>query len=426
MQSLKPRRFPKLCRRWISTDSVADLPARSSSSESGLQALALTLNKRLADEAGKNNDNLIFSPVSVYAALSLVAAGARERTLAEMLGVLGAASRDDLAGSVRALAEQALADRSHTGGPYVNFACAVWHDKTRPLKPAYADAAVKSYKAQTHAVDFHEKPVEAAKQINAWVAASTNNLIPSIIHPRALSELTDLVLANAIYFKGEWLKPFRKDQTKEDKFHRLEGGIVDVPFMRYRGRQRIACHDGFKVLQLYYERGQQLAAQPSALYSMCIFLPDDHDGLWRLTDKIAACNNDFLREHLPTGTVLVGDFRLPKFKLALSTDMTNVLRDLGLKDAFDLWKADLADMVEQKPGVNLALEKVLHKAVIEVNEEGTEAAAATAACLCRSTRAYKPPARVDFVADHPFAFFVMEEVSGAILFAGHVLDPSRE
>lgn len=127
----------------------------------------------------------------------------------------------------------------------------------------------------------------------------------------------------------------------------------------------------------------------------------------------------FLREHLPTGTVLVGDFRLPKFKLAFSTDMTNVLQDLGLKDAFDLWKADLSNMVEESPGVNLALEKVLHKAV---NKEGTEAAAVTAAGLCKSTRAYKPPVRVDFVADHPFAFFVMEEVSGAILFTGHVLD----
>jgi hypothetical protein len=144
MRSLSVRRFPKL-RRWISTDAVADLPALALDKRltgSGLHALALTLNKRLADDAVKSNANLIFSPVSVYTALSLVAAGARERTLVEMLSVLGAQSRDVLKGSIRALAEQALANRSQAGGPRINFACAVWHEKTMPLKPAYADAAV--------------------------------------------------------------------------------------------------------------------------------------------------------------------------------------------------------------------------------------------------------------------------------------------
>ncbi|KAF7106700.1 hypothetical protein CFC21_107429 [Triticum aestivum] len=411
MQFLKPRTvrlYPKL-RRWILTDAA--------SSGSGLQPLALALNKRLADDAGKSNKNLVFSPLSIYAALSLVAAGARERTLAEMLGVLGARSRDDLAGSVRALAEQALADQSWAGGPHVSFACAVWHDKTRPLKPDYVAAAVKSYKAQTCAVDFHEKPKEAAEQINAWVAASTNKLIPSIVDPDTLSNQTDLVVANAIYFKGKWDKPFDEEDTKEDKFHRRDSSTIDVPFMRGWGKQRIACHDGFKVLQLRYRRGLSSPAR----YSMCIFLPDDRDGLSQLSDRIAA-DPDFLREHLPTSTVLVGDFRLPKFKLAFDTELTGVLQDLGLKDAFDPGKADFTDMAEGtfRP---LALEEVLHKAVIEVNEEGTEAAAVTAALMFGCASDY-PPQCVDFVADHPFAFFVMEEASGAIMFAGHVLDPS--
>jgi serpin B len=160
MESLKAfavRHLPKLCQR-ISTEAAADLPALPASCRSGQQAFALALNKRLADDAGKSNRNLIFSPVSVYAALSLVAAGGRERTLSELLGVLGAPSRDDLASSVGALlAGQALADRSKTGGPRVSFACAVVHDRTRPLKPAYIDAVVKDYKAQTCAVDLYVK-----------------------------------------------------------------------------------------------------------------------------------------------------------------------------------------------------------------------------------------------------------------------------
>jgi serpin B len=156
------------------------------------------------------------------------------------------------------------------------------------------------------------QPEDAAKQINEWVSTSTNKLIPSIISTGMLTPLTDLVLTNAIYFKARWEYPFKKYNTKEDKFHRLDGTDVDVPFMRDFDRQLIACHDGFKVLQLRYKQGQPLPSQPTPVYSMCIFLPDARDGLWRLRDKIA-CSPDFLHEHLPKSRVLVGNFRLPKF-----------------------------------------------------------------------------------------------------------------
>ncbi|VAH40568.1 unnamed protein product [Triticum turgidum subsp. durum] len=163
---------------------------------------------------------------------------------------------------------------------------------------------------------------------------------------------------------------------------------------------------------------------PEPIYSMCVFLPDARDGLWRLTDKIA-CNPDFLREHLPRSTVLVDDFQMPKFKVTFGMTMNNVLQEMGVKEVFELGKADLSDMAEDGARRKLALEQVIHRAVIEVNEEGTEAAAATysMAPMCSPNPA-PPPPRVDFVADHPFAFFVVEEVSGAILFAGHVLDPT--
>jgi serpin B len=154
MQSAKEftlRRFPKLS-RWIFNEAEADHAAAGS----GLQAFSLGLNKRLADDAGRSG-NLVYSPLSVYAALSLVATGARERTLDELLRVLGAPSRDALADNVRTLAGQALADRSRGGGPRVSFACGVWHDTTFPLRPAYRDAAGQSFKAVTRAVNFHQQ-----------------------------------------------------------------------------------------------------------------------------------------------------------------------------------------------------------------------------------------------------------------------------
>ncbi|CAM0908105.1 unnamed protein product [Alopecurus aequalis] len=428
MQSAKKftiRRFPKLS-RWIFSEDEVDHAA----THNGLHKFALGLNKRLAHDAGRSG-NLVYSPLSVYAALSLVAAGARERTLHELLGVLGAPSRDVLADHVGVLATHALADQSDAGGPRVSFACGVWHDRTLPLRAAFRDAAARSYKAVTRAVNFHQKPEEARKQINAWVAASTNDLIPSILGPGALTPLTDLVLANAIYFKGRWEEPFHKKHTKDDKFHCLDGTHVDVPFMRGFGSQLVACHDGFKVLQLRYEQGRPLPAQPTPVYSMCVFLPDARDGLWRLTDKIASSNTDFLQKHLPKSTLDVGDFRLPKFKLSFGMDMTDLLRQSGLKEVFDLGKADLSDMVPEEEGAvgrrRLALQQVIHKAIIEVNEEGTEAAAVTAVTTEGCSRySPPPPPPVDFVADHPFAFFVIEEVSGVILFAGHVVDPSKE
>ncbi|XP_047085380.1 putative serpin-Z6A [Lolium rigidum] len=390
----------------------------------GLTALSLRLLGELAETGASTN--LVFSPLSIYAALALTAAGARGATLQEFLAVLGARSRDELAEIVRGFTEQVLADRPLTGGPHVSFACGLWHDETRKLKPAFRDAAAHSYKAETRAVDFREKPGEAVKLINAWVAAATNNLIDSILTDGQVSNETDIIVANAVYFKGMWAGPFNKEYTEDDKFHRLDGSTFDVPFMQSGAKQYIACHQGFKVLRLQYKDGHQRCSPPSP-FSMCIFLPDARDGLSGLISRIvASSSSDFIREHLPTSLVTVGEFRLPRFKLTFSSDMSSVLQRLGLQVAFDLKEADLCDMVEDEgTGMPLALQSIIHKAVIEVNEYGTEAAAATASRMKGMAAPNKnAPVPVDFVADHPFVFFLIEEESGAILFAGTVLEPS--
>ncbi|CAM0901919.1 unnamed protein product [Alopecurus aequalis] len=347
-------------------------------SANGLQAFALGLNKRLADDAGRSG-NLVYSPLSVYAALSLVAAGARERTLNE-------------------LRSASSAHLHATSSPTTSVGS--------PIRPSPTS------------------PTPAGRASASRAACGMTELFPSapptvrLLHSRTRPSRVPSTSAK------RWEKPFKKERTTEDKFHRLDGTDVDVPFMRASGRRLLACHDGFKVLQLRYERGRPLPAQPAPIYSMCIFLPDARDGLWRLTGKITS-DPDFLREHLPRNNVLVGDLRLPKFKITFSKDVARDLQELGVREAFDQGKADLSDMAEDGPGERrrLALQKIMHKAVIEVNEEGTEAAAVTAAIMMSGCSAYRPP-RVDFIADHPFAFFVIEEVSGAILFTGHVVDPS--
>uniref|UniRef100_A0ACD5WAP1 Uncharacterized protein n=1 Tax=Avena sativa TaxID=4498 RepID=A0ACD5WAP1_AVESA len=391
----------------------------------GLTALALRLLGELAETSAASSSNLVFSPLSIYAALALTAAGARGATLQEFLAVLGARSRDELAEIVRGLAEHALADRSLTGGPCVSLVCGVWHDVTRKLKPAFRDAAAQSYKAETRAVDFREEPGEAVKLINAWAAAATNNLIDSILTDGQVSTQTDIVVANSVYFKGTWHVPFDEEYTEDDKFHRLDGTTYDVPFMQIsRSHYYIACHEGFKVLKLQYKQDHQRFWPPSP-FSMCFFLPDARDGLAGLINTIASSGPDFIREHLPASSVEVGEFKLPRFKLTFSSDMSAILQRLGLQVAFDEKEADLNDMVEEEgTGRPLALQSIIHKAVIEVNEDGTEAAAATISRMLGCAFMEEPPVTVDFVADHPFVFFVIEEESGAIVFAGTVLEPS--
>ncbi|CAL4907537.1 unnamed protein product [Urochloa decumbens] len=330
---------------------------------SGLTDFALRLAKRLTDGAagdGGLNHNLVFSPVSIYAALSLVAAGARGTTLDELLALLGAASRDELAESARGVSERALTDRSGSASG-------------APL------------------------PEKERERINHWVSEATDDLITSILPPGSVHSLTGLVIANAIYFKGRWSMPFNERDTETRQFHRLDGSTVDAPFMCSRRDQAIAVHEGFKVLKLAYHpyrvphwedkyrhRNKQQDSDDDSeqpRFSMCVFLPDAWDGLSEL--------------------------------------INDVLRSMGMEAAFDMGKADLTDMLEgDQP---LVVEHVFHKAVIEVDEEGTKAAASTACSI--KLKSYTFP--VDFVADHPFAFFVVEEVSGTVVFMGNVIDPTR-
>jgi serpin B len=161
-------------------------------------------------------------------------------------------------------------------------------------------------------------------------------------------------------------------------------------------------------------------------FSMCIFLPDARDGLPDLINTIAN-QHGFLHEHLPKKKVEVNNFRLPRFKLSFESSVVTILKKLGLELPFGA-EADLSRMVERnESGLPLDVGDVIHKAVIEVNEEGTKAAAITMVNIVLFSAIRRPPPhRVDFVADHPFAYFIVEEATGAVVFAGHVLDPSRE
>uniref|UniRef100_M8BN59 Putative serpin-Z8 n=1 Tax=Aegilops tauschii TaxID=37682 RepID=M8BN59_AEGTA len=163
-------------------------------------------------------------------------------------------------------------------------------------------------------------------------------------------------------------------------------------------------------------------------FSMCIFLPDAHDGLWGLLDTMASRPPGFLHDHLPEQRIALREFRMPKFKLSFHSSVAAVLKKLGLELPF-CQQGNLSDMVEDDgSGLPIVVDDVIHKAVVEVNEEGTEAAAATMVVQGLGCAMPSPPTppQVDFIADHPFAYYIVEEATGAVVFAGHVLGPSKE
>ncbi|KAI4997721.1 hypothetical protein ZWY2020_053063 [Hordeum vulgare] len=322
------------------------------------------------------------------------------------------------------MADRALQDLSGSGGPSVGFACGVWNDKSRPLKPAYCEAVVGAYRAEARTLDFRDNAEEAAQHINDWVAGLTRDLIKEVVSPEDVCMAAGVILANAIYFKGKWDLPFHERDTTDRPFHRLDGTAVDAPFMRNPARHFVAVHDGFKVLKLQYEMPQQRYQPYAKQYSMCIFLPDAYDGLQSLVDEITSRPGGFVHDHLPRMPVKVGDFGVPKFKLDFSCRIAGTLKQLGLVLPFGNG-SDLSGMVEADDGPPLLVQEVIHKAVIEVNEDGTEAAAVTVMFATPGCAMMPPEPMVDFVADHPFAYFIVEEASGAIMFAGHVVDPTN-
>ena len=240
----------------------------------------------------------------------------------------------------------------------------------------------------------------------------TSGLIKELLPPGSVDQTTRLVLGNALYFKGAWTEKFDASQTKDGEFHHLDGGSVQAPFMSSREDQYIASYDNFKVLKLPYQRGED-----KRQFSMYILLPDAKDGIWSLAEKLSP-EPEFLDRHIPTRKIPVGQIKVSKFKMSFGFEASELLKGLGLQLPFSP-EADLSEFVDSP--VPLSVSSILHKSYVEVNEEGTEAAAASA-IVTRGTslRRIHPDY---FIADHPFLFLIREDTTGVVLFVGHVVNP---
>uniref|UniRef100_A0A7N0ZWH9 Serpin domain-containing protein n=1 Tax=Kalanchoe fedtschenkoi TaxID=63787 RepID=A0A7N0ZWH9_KALFE len=378
--------------------------------------VALTLTNRLiATEA--SGENFVYSPVSIQVVLSLIAAGSKGRALDELLSFLKSKSTDDLGTYVSHVMDFLLADGAGNGGPKLAVANGVWVDESLKLKTKFEQVVSGVHKAAARQVDFQTKHVEVTREVNSWVDEKTRGLIKHILPAGSVNHMTRLILTNAIYFKGSWTRKFDASATRDHDFHLLTGGAVRAPFMTSREKQYVAEFDGFKVLELRYKQGGD-----NRQFSMYIFLPDAKDGLPALTEKLGS-GSDFLDEHTPTSEVPLRQFLVPKFKISFGFEASEVLRGLGIVSPFTDLEC-LSEMVDESTtsGQELYVSSIFHKSFIEVNEEGTEAAAVTTLCGVGSA----PGSRrmpTEFVADHPFLFVIRENMTRAVLFIGHVLNP---
>ncbi|KAL3617805.1 hypothetical protein CASFOL_038126 [Castilleja foliolosa] len=369
--------------------------------------VSLSLAKHVISTKAKDGGNLVFSPLSIQVALALIAAGS---TGDQLLHYLKAESVQDLRSQASQLVTQLFADGAPLGGPRLSFANGVWVDKSLTLKPVYKQIVKNDFRSASNRVDFKSKADDVRQEVNTWAEKKTSGLIKDLLPPGSVNSKTRVILANAVYFKGAWSEKFDPSLTEDHDFFLVNGSSARVPFMTSNKRQHIRSFDDFKVLSLPYEQGDD-----KRRFAMHIFLPNAKDGLPALVEKVSSTSG-FIEDHLPYRKVVVGDFRIPKFKINFGFEASKALKRHGLVLPFLC--SEMVDSIETV-GVN----KIYHKTFIEVNEEGTEAAAATAAVLVSWSMGRRHVDLIDFVADHPFLFVVREDMTGVVLFVGQVLNP---
>ncbi|EOA32256.1 hypothetical protein CARUB_v10015515mg [Capsella rubella] len=346
------------------------------------------------------NSNFVFSPVSIYAVLTMSAATTDddERLISFILSFLRSSSIDELNAIYREIASVVLVDGSEKGGPKIAAVNGVWMEKSLSCKPDREDLFQNFFKASFAKVDFRNKAEEVRKEVNTWASRHTNDLIKDLLPPDSITNLTNWIYGNALYFKGAWENEFDKTSTQDRPFHLLNGKKVYVPFMNGWKDQFIKAYDGFKVLRLLYRKGGD--DNINREFSMYLYLPDKKGELDNLLERMTSTPG-FLESHIPKYRVDVGDFRIPKFKIESGFEASSV---------FGQFEHDVS---------------LYHKALVEIDEEGTEAAAASAFVVVTTTSRYWQPEKIDFVADHPFIFLIREDKTGTVLFAGQIFDPSE-
>jgi serpin B len=378
----------------------------------GLEAFGADLYGVLAQKAGEGN--LVFSPASIVTALAMTYAGARGATAAEMAETLHFTLEGDALHQAFNSLDTALESRSWEGknvegkdeGVRVQTANSLWAQQDLPFEQLFLDTLAANYGAGVRLVDYTAAAEEARQAINGWVAGETNDKIPELIPQGALDALTRLVLVNAVYLDATWASQFSPDATADLPFTTLGGQTVTAPTMMQTTSYPYATGDGWQAVELPYLRDE---------LAMLVIVPDQG----RFAEVEGRLATGLVTEAvagLSEGTEV--SLALPKFEFRTQAGLSEALKALGMATAFDPSAADFSGMTTQ---ARLFISDVIHEAYIAVDEEGTEAAAATAVIMRLSAA---PVEIVELTIDRPFIFVLRDRETGAILFLGRVTDPT--
>lgn len=370
---------------------------------------AFDLYKKLASESPDSDANIFCSPLSLSSAFALTYEGAKGETAEEIRSVFYFPE------SIETLRDGYL--RINEGintedpGYDLQIANALWAEKTYPFIDDYITAAEKYYSANTTNLDFISRPEESRLIINTWAEENTRGRIKDLIPEGAMSPLTRLVITNAIYFKGTWTTQFDQNRTYNTSFHTRSGTSVTVDMMQKTDEDALFGYtetDDLQVLVMPYDH------ESKKELSMVVLLPIEND----LKAAEKGLNTGTLADFGNSLEVQQVRVYFPKFTLETEYSLSDTLTEMGMPTAF----SDAADFSDMDGTQYLYISDVVHKAYVDVNEEGTEAAAATAVMMSGKGLAEEEPIPV-FRADHPFIFLIQDNETGMILFIGRVSSP---
>ncbi len=369
----------------------------------GNTRFAFNLYQKLKDTEG----NLSLSPYSISTALAMTYAGARENTARQMAETMHFSLDQRHLHPAFAELQAILNAVQQRGKVTLHVANSLWPQKGYPFLKEYLSLTEKYYGVTITPVDYKTAREAACKMINAWVEDKTEKKIRNIIQPDAIDVLTRLVLVNSIYFKGNWANQFMKSATEDLPFHLSQKESVIVPMMYQKELLGYGEYKNIQILELPYI-GNDL--------SMLVLLPKEIDALADLEKSLTVGNLDRWSKRLHKEEVNVF---LPRFKMVSQFYLGGILESMGMKDAFNRNRANFSGMDGNPNWLYIAA--VIHKTFVEVNEEGTEAAAATEVT---TTSLVGGPPPLLFRADHPFLFLIQDNTTGSILFIGRVVNPA--
>jgi serpin B len=408
----------------LAKSDVPRSPATASDSDirsaaQSVQAFGIDLYTVLADRADASN--VVFSPASIVTALAMTYVGAAGNTAPEMAKTLHFTLPDETLHPAFNALDTLLKSRSWEGkdhkgdkvGVLVRSANSLWGQRDVVFEKPFLDTIAADYGAGVRLVDFTTAAEEARKAINSWVSTETADKIPELIPQNTLDALTRMVLVNAVYLDATWASQFDLEQTEDGPFTTLSGDVVTVPMMRQSTPYAYGIGDGWQAVQLPYLHDE---------LAMLLIVPDQGRFAEIEARLVPAGTADGLIDQAvqSLSTTVEVQLTMPKFKFRTQAGLREALQSLGMTSAFAADQADFSRMTTQEP---LFISDVIHEAYIAVDEEGTEAAAATAVVM-RALGVMETMETITLTIDRPFLFTLRDVETGALLFLGRVTDPA--